>query len=436
MATVTEKRTIDKTAFRPIAKGEPEWLYRMRDRAWEAYQDIPLPSQVDHLWKYTRPKWFLPKSPAEKFEVMPVVSQIEESRMAPLKPDFAAFGCNHGEQVTYTQLSEESREKGVIFLDLMTAIKQHGDLVEKYLGKLIGADFGKFEALNTALWNSGMFLYIPDNVTLDKPIYMHRHPNDKYNMPRLLVVAGENSRATIIDEYAGKGTGQRIGANSVVELFAGQASNIRFVSPQNVPDDASSYVTHRARIEQEAQLYTLFVSLGGDVSKYNLGTILNGRGAHSQMLGILFGSNKQHFDHHTLHHHVSGDTYSNIDFKVVLKDKALSAYTGLIKIEEHTQNCEAFQENRNLLLNRGTRAESIPELEILNDQVKCSHGATVGPIDPEMVFYLRSRGFSYDDAVRAIVIGFIEPLFRQVPDDLRQMMHNLVEFKLNNGTSV
>ncbi|NIP41568.1 MAG: SufD family Fe-S cluster assembly protein [candidate division Zixibacteria bacterium] len=287
-----------------------------------------------------------------------------------------------------------------------------------------------------ALFNSGMFLYIPTNMELEKPVYMHRHPDDKYNMPRLLVVVGDNSRVTIIDDYAGKRNDKPYSANSAVEIFGGQNSQIRFVSPQNLNKESRSYVTQRAQIGQHGRMFSIFVSLGADVSKskYNLGTILDGQGAYSQMLGILFGDEKQHFDHHTLHHHKAGESFSNIDFKVVLKDKALSAYTGLIKIDENTLNCEAFQENRNLLLNKGPRAESIPELEILNDQVRCSHGATVGPIDPEMVFYLKSRGYSTDEAVRTIVSGFIEPLLNAVPEDLRQMMQNMVQFKLNNGT--
>ncbi|MBD3218555.1 MAG: hypothetical protein GF310_09790 [candidate division Zixibacteria bacterium] len=431
---ITETLTEQKVAFRPIAENEPDWLYDLRSRAWDYFQEAEMPSQVEHLWKYTKPKWFMPKEIEKKMSVLPVASEIKDEEIAPLKPEFAAFGCNHGDRITYTQLSEELKSSGIVFEDIQKAITNHPDLVQKYLGRLIGYDFGKFEALNMALFNSGMFLYLPPNIELEKPIYMHRHPDDKYNIPRLLVVVGDNSKATIIDDYAGKANDRPYNANCAVEIFGGQNSQIRFVSPQNLYKESRSYVTQRAQIDQHGRMFSIFVSLGSDVSKFNLGTILNGQGAYSQMLGILFGDEKQHFDHHTMHHHKAGESFSNIDFKVVLKDKALSAYTGLIKIDEKTLNCEAFQENRNLLLNKGARAESIPELEILNDQVRCSHGATVGPIDPEMVFYLKSRGYSTDEAVRTIVAGFIEPLLTAVPEDLRQMMQNMVQFKLNNGT--
>jgi Fe-S cluster assembly protein SufD len=427
---ITETLTDQKILFRAMAKNEPGWLHDLRRRAWEVYQDADLPLRVEHIWKYTKPEWFLPDNIQDRMNVLPQVSKVKENEIAPLKQEFAAFGCNHGERLTYTQIANDLKSSGLIYLDLMNAIQKHGDLVQRYLGKLVGYDFGKFEALNLALWNSGMFLYIPNDLILEKPIYIHRHPDEKYNMARLLVVVGSNSKATIIDDYAGKMIDNSYNANSAIEIFAGQNSDVRFVSPQNINQKSRSYVTQRAQVDRDARYYSIFVSLGADVSKYNLGAILNGKGANSQMLGILFGDGKQHFDHHTTHHHKAGETYSNIDFKVVLKDKALSAYTGLIRIDEKTLNCEAYQENRNLLLNPGTRAESIPELEILNDEVRCSHGATVGPIDPEMVFYLRSRGYSYEEAVKAIVAGFIEPLLLQVPEDLRQMMKNMVEFKL------
>jgi Fe-S cluster assembly protein SufD len=428
---ITDTLKNEKMTFRQIAKTEPGWLYDLRHQAWQFYQDAPLPPRIVHLWKYTKPEWFLPQNIEEQMKVLPIISEIKASEIAPLKPEFAGFGCNRGDIVSYTQLAVDLKDSGIIFTDMPAAVRDHGDLVQKYLGKLIGYDFGKFEALNMALCNSGLFLYLPPNTELERPIYMHRQPNARYNMPRLIIIAGENSKATIIDEYAGRGNG--FYANSAVEIFAEASSRLRYVNPQNLSSTTRSYLTQRARVENDAELYTIFASLGSDVSKNNLGTVLAGRGANSRILGILFGDGKQHFDHHTMHHHTAGNSYSNIDFKVVLKDKALSAYTGLIRIDENTLNCEAYQENRNLLLGKDTRAETIPELEILNDQVSCSHGATVGPIDPDMVFYLKSRGISTDEAVRIIVGGFVEPLLNLIPEDLRQMMRNMVNFKLNNG---
>ena len=159
---------------------------------------------------------------------------------------------------------------------------------------------------------------------------------------------------------------------------------------------------------------------------------MNGPGAESNIYGLLFGTGRQHFDNHTLHRHTSGQTRSNIDFKVVLRDRALSAYTGLIRIENRAKGCEAYQENRNLLLNQGARAETIPELEILNEDVTCTHGATIGPIDPDMVFYLKSRGLTKPEAVQMIVSGFVSNTLKMVPEDLRHRITNFVEQRLDN----
>ncbi len=246
------------------------------------------------------------------------------------------------------------------------------------------------------------------------------------------MIAGKNAKATIIDDYSGSCPDQAL-INSVVELFVGDSSNIRYANTQRLDDNCKSYITQRAKLGRDAGIYSIFGALGGNVSKVNAGSVLAGKGADSRLYGILFGNDQQHFDYHTKHHHTAGETYSNIDVKVVLKDKAVSAYTGLIKINEDALNCEAYQENRNLLLNKGTRAESIPELEILCDQVSCSHGATMGPLDPEMLFYLTSRGISRDDAVKTVIGGFVEPTVQQLPAELRDVVRDIIMAKLGDA---
>jgi Fe-S cluster assembly protein SufD len=215
-----------------------------------------------------------------------------------------------------------------------------------------------------------------------------------------------------------------------VEIFGLQDSRTRYVSLQRQTSAMNSYLTHRARLSQNANMLTVALVFGGAMSKQNFGVILNGEGAESKVSGMLFGTGHQQFDNHTLHHHAAGRTKSNIDFKVVLKDKTTSAYTGLIRIDHDAQVCEAYQENRNLLLNPGTKAESIPELEILNEEVSCSHGATMGPIDPMSLFYLNSRGIPNAEATRMIVGGFVSPTLRHLPADLRERIGSFVEQRL------
>jgi Fe-S cluster assembly protein SufD len=422
-------------AFRMIAEGEPKWLYRLRKDAWEYYLTSPPPERTTNVWRYTDPVEFVLENPEEQFDLLPIITDRSLQVLRQMSLDHSAFGYNQSDLKTLTQMTPELESSGVIFKDLYSAVRENRDLTENYLGKLIGPDFGKFEALNMALWNNGLFLYIPSNLGIDKPIYLHRHPTGKNTVQRLLVVIGENTQVTIIDDYACHCLDKGNLVNSAVELYAGDSSNVRYVNIQRFSADLNAYMTLRNQIGQNTGLKSFFGSVGGLVTKVNSGTILTGRGANSQMYGAIFGNEKQHFDYHTMQHHKSSDSFSNLNFKVVLKDKAMSAYTGLIKIEKDTVNCEAYQENRNLLLNPGTKAESIPELEILTDQVRCTHGATMGPIDPEQIFYLKCRGIEETEAVRMIVSGFMESLLGQIPDDIAKILRDVISVKLEGDTN-
>lgn len=426
MATLTA----DRIDFRPIQGSEPEWLYRMRKRGWDFYHDTPLPPRADHLWRYTDPRIFVMENLEEQSRIVPVKADNLARDLRAMSPEHAAFGYNRSDLLTFAQMTAELADASVIFSDLYSAAVENSDLIKRHLGDLLGPDSGKFEALNMALWNNGLFLFIPDNTVIEKPIYLHRHPTGRYTIQRLLVVVGDNVQATFIDDYSCHCRHQGAVTDSAVEILAGDSVNLKYVNLQRLAEDNSAYVTVRSRIGRDSNMYSLFGGFGGANLKVNTGTILNGRGSSSRMAGVLFADRNQHFDYHTRHHHAAGESYSDLDFKVVLKDKGTSAYTGLIRIEKDAVNCEAYQENRNLLLNEGTRAESIPELEILTDEVRCTHGATMGPIDPEMLFYLKSRGLSKSEAVKAVVSGFLASTLKNAPDESGRDIRKLVDGKL------
>lgn len=419
--------------FRNILKGEPEWLYGLRKESWASYNSQPLPERVTNIWRYTRPEFFLAKESPFVLKLLSPTSDLSNGDKHPLSDKYSAIGYNHIDGTTFVKATPELIESGVIFRDISSAVRQYEHLAGRFLGRLVGHNFGKFEAHNMATWNMGFMIYVPDNTIVDRPILLNRHPAGEVTTTRLLAVVGKNSQLTIIDDYSGASRGQDTNLNSVVEIFGDESSRIRYVNLQRLAAKSRSYISERAEIGRSATIDSIFGALGGSISKVNAGTILNGKGSESRMYGILFGNEQQHFDYHTMHHHKESESLSNINFKVVLKDKAISAYTGLIRIEKETANCEAYQENRNLLLNKGTKAESIPELEIMTDQVRCTHGATMGPIDPEMLFYLKSRGIDHDTAVRTIVSGFVEPTINQMPTDLQNMIRNIVMAKLEGN---
>lgn len=435
----------DKNSRYTIPEISPElergsvWLKEKRYTFRESFNNMPLPRRGLHLWRYTDPNEFVFEQEKisdtafhegydeiEKIELQ----HLEEGHLAAVVTDLGGREINcYG--------AERLAEKGIIVTTLSEALKSHYELIERYLYQLVNNQTGKFEALNSALWNDGIFIYVPNNETVEQPIHLLREAGlaKSRQFHRLLVVAGKNTGLTLVDEYGGGATDENDApslVNSAVEIFGEDNSHIRYVSLQRQAANTRMYLTHRARIEKDALMYTIPLAFGAALSKQNFGVTLNRPGAESNMYGLLFGTGHQQFDNHTLHHHAAGRTLSNIDFKVVLHDKSRSAYTGLIRIEQDAKTCEAYQENRNLLLNKGTKAESIPELEILNEDVQCSHGATVGPIDPMLVFFLQSRGIEYEEAVRMIVTGFVESTLKLLPADIKERLTDFVTRRLED----
>ena len=420
MDKIVLSRTKSPVPFRQIDESEPEWFYRLRRDGWNNYHTSDIPIRASQLWRYTDPA---------KFEIEKLLPS-EFALPSIGNGDNGGPAAEKGELEKNFRITSELKEKGVIFKDLFSAVRMNAALVGKYLGQHTGGDFGRYEALNIALWNRGWFLYIPDNTVVKDPINIKSILHGPYEFRRLLIVVGDNSEATIVDDYLPSEQADNRQYNCVIDLFAGNAANLKYVNLQRANNEARGLVTYRAVIGRDTNLQSIFGGFGGSTVKVNAGVKIDGRGANSRMDGIVFADRKQHFDYHTRHHHTAGDTYSDLDFKVVLKDKSDSAYTGLIRIEKDALNCEAYQENRNLLLNRGARAESIPELEILTDEVRCTHGATMGPIDPEMIFYLRSRGFNRNEAVTAVVEGFVNSILDRVPDNVGQIFREAVAAKL------
>lgn len=384
------------------------WLDSIREAAWKAYQEMPLPDRTAHLWRYTDPKEFVLAEP-----VVP-------------KPD------QRGLSVT---IDPSSREAGAVAIPLVEAACGSADLVQGRLGSLVPADFGKAEALNAALWESGVFVRVPRGVVLDRPIRITATLEDHHpvGLVRTLIVLEPGASATVIEESRGSANGDPHRFNSVTEIFVGQEAQLRYATLQHLGSAVTAHRTVRARLDREARIQTVIASLGAGLDKADIGTRLEGPGADSRMLGLCFADGRRRADHHTVHDHRCERSTSDISFRVVLSGRARSAYTGLIRIARDAPYCEAFQENRNLLLSENSRAESIPELEILTDEVRCTHGATAGPIDAEQLFYLRSRGLSEAGAIRMVVDGFLEKTLEQLPDDLRtsireEMVERMKEF--------
>jgi Fe-S cluster assembly protein SufD len=409
-----EKSGMDivKSEFREMLETEPNWLYQKRRAGWDYYHASPLPLRSDHLWRYTDPGVFLLNDAA---------GRIKTSRNgAPA----SVFLFSDGQS--------DLAARGVVIESLGDAIVKHGDLTREYLYSIIGAEFGKFEALNAALWDSGIFIYIPANSVIDEPIHIAYSPTSDYTARRSLIIIGGNSEVTIVDDYRASDNGDRAYTSSATEIFVGENSTFNYLCLNRLDPGHKLYLTTRAAIDSDVNFKPVYAGFGGENSKINIGTNLEGKGANSRMTGFVYLDGERGTDCHTRQHHKSGESFSDLDFKVVVRDRARSAYTGLIRIEKDAPNCEAFQENRNLLLNEGARAESIPELEILTDQVSCTHGATMGPVDPEMLFFMESRGISEQKAIKLIIEGFFQSTMAKSPEIFKTILSEEINKKLGD----
>jgi Fe-S cluster assembly protein SufD len=414
---------------------QPAWMKSMREKAWNVYKDMPLPDRIPHLWRYTDPA---------KFEYsgngVTKASSGLAAIPASLKKRFdngdisAIVYCGDGNRIKVL-LSPELQKSGVFAGDLAISAREKPELVKPYFGNLVGPDFGKFEALNSAAWEGGIIVHVPKNVIIDKPIHLVTSvPAEGNFVSRLLVILDDGASAALIDEYTGgpeavNGTYSNIAA----ETFLGTNSHLNYMTVQNMRSGANMFFTHRSRTDRDARSFTGIAAFGGHITKANYGTMLEGRGSESLLEGFLLGEKRQHFDQLTVHTHNAPNTLSKLNFKVVLKDRSRSAYSGKIVIDNKAPYSEAYQENRNLLLSPKCRVESIPELEINQDEVRCSHGAAMGPPDSDQLFYLRSRGISENEAIQLIVEGFMDKAIKRVPVILRGHLGEYITNRLTGG---
>src|SRR6266568_676303 len=377
--------TLERTELR----GEPDWLRRRRRSALEAYERLPMPSRTDEEWRRTD------------------IAGLDPSR-------FAKFEHANG------AVSEErDLPKGVI--------------VEPLLFSMVRPDRDRFAALHAAFFTGGNFVFVPDGVTIDEPILGQHfsHESGTSVLPHTLIVAGKGARFNYLDEYIADGDDEAAYRSGSAEIIVGEGAEVGYVAIQKWGRQAWHLADQRARLAKDATLKLFNVTLGARFSKTRVEASLMGPGATAELKGIYFASGEQFFDFHTLLDPRVGNTTSDLLFKGALQDVARTVYAGLIRIEKGAARSDAYQANRNLVLSAKAKATSIPMLEIDNNDVRCTHGATVGPVDPNHLFYLRSRGIPEMTAKRMIVQGFFGQVLDRIPfEQARTMIENELESRL------
>jgi Fe-S cluster assembly protein SufD len=422
---------------------EPDWLREKRQVAWTVFEETPMPTTSDEDWRRTnlkRIKWqnFKPAQTSTLAGKINAVADLPEDIRHAIEEKYPAAGriVLANDQIIYLELDPALAEQGVIFTNLATAITEHSDLVKKYLGtEAVPPSNSKFAALNSALWTAGVFLYVPKEVEIEEPFQaaIVLEGEGSVIMPRTLIVAERFANLTYIEEAISHGShGQALNIG-VVEIYAHDSAQVRYVDVQNWGQDVYNFNIKRAVGRNDSNTIWESGQLGGRLTKTYYDTLLFGNGANMEFNGIYFLEDKQHLDIDTLMHHIGLATSGDLLIHGAAKDKGRSVFTGLIKIDPAAQQTNSYLKNENLLLDRTARADSMPSLEIEANDVRASHGATIGKIDEEYIFYLMSRGISRQTAVRMVVEGFFYKVFDRMHNErVREKLFNAVSVKIGD----
>jgi Fe-S cluster assembly protein SufD len=413
--TLTPTR-FDEAAL-PVPEGEPDTVRDLRKRALEAYHALPVPSQETEEWRYTDLSGLdLDLHPFAEGGGPEAVNRHGVLAAADAAGERAGLQIQRNSEVISTQLSRTAIERGVILTGLDAAAAELPELLERSLHSLVPPDRTKFTALHAAFRTGGTFVYVPRGASVSLPLQTLTYLDADRTavFPHTVLVAEEGSEVTYIDRMVSPDLTSAL-SDGVVEIFAGPGAHVRYVSLQDWGSGVTHLSVQRAEVGRDAEVRSLAVAFGGDLSRTEVESVLAGPGGHSEMLGLYFTDGKQHFDHRSLQDHVAPNCTSDLLYKGALKDTSRVVYSGLIHIAPGARGSDAFQTNRNIVLSDEAKADSIPNLEIENNEVRCSHAASVGPVDDDQVFYLQSRGIPRHRAEQLIVTGFFQEVLDRVP---------------------
>jgi len=414
---------------------ENELVANYRKAAWNLYKKLPMPNIKDEPWRRTDLHLLERESfriPAEKAYLD--YPEVPEDLLQPLTGD------SHGGQVVMmpggvqVEIDEEIEAQGVVFTDLRTAEEEHPEILSKIMGKVVSPEDGKFAAMTSALVQEGVLLYVPRGVHLDKPLHsLLWGPGKALSyFSHIMVYLEENSSVTYVHEAASptERDGQIMHAG-IVEIYVGPAANLRFVELQSWGEHVWNFSHERVKVDRDGNLDWIFGAVGSHLTKNFSDLDLVGRGSTGRMSGFYFTDHDQHLDHDTQQNHLAPNTTSDLLFKGALLGESRSVWQGMIYVAPGASKTDGYQANRNLVLSNEARADSIPGLEIKTDDVRCTHGATVGKIDPEPVFYLQSRGIPKQEAERLVVEGFFDPIMQRIPfDGVRERFQKAIHEKM------
>jgi Fe-S cluster assembly protein SufD len=343
-----------------------------------------------------------------------------------------ALVTQQGRISTVANMPEVFAEQGVIVQSLETAAREHPELVQRYLDhEVVPATAGKFAALNAAFWRGGVFVHVPRGVTAKLPVWAAQSAaasaGPQLALARSLVVVDEGASLIYTDEYASAAAGDVL-SSAVTEVILGDGATIQYLVLEQWDDQVDHFAYHRVHLGRDCHAELVVAATGSRLAKIYMDVAMMGAGSTARISGLIIGNGKQHFDFQSLQDHFAPNCMSDLLVKGALRDEAVSVYSGLIKIRKDAQHSDAYQANRSLILSPKAKADSIPKLEIEANDVRCTHGATMGQVDADQLFYLQSRGFSLEEAQNTLVHGFFQPVIDRIAlEQVRQQIHEAID---------
>ncbi len=400
-----------------LASNGPEWLHGLRRRGIDNFTRLGFPGLRHEAWRGTRVRPIADRDFATVDEYAPNGFTVEALKKTTFEDDdcprIVLVDGHYAPELS----SVSNLPDGVVLTSLAHAMAETPELVEPHLGKLARADENAFVAMNTAFIRDGVFLSIPDNTVVKEPIHIAfaSTRSDTMSHPRVLIVAGRSSQATIVESYVGTGSGYL--TNAVTEIVCGENTVISHCKLQRESTTAFHVATQESIVDSNSHFSTENVSIGGALVRNDINSVLDGEGIDCRMDGLYLATDRQHVDNHTFIRHARPNCHSFELYKGILNGKARAVFNGKIYVDQDAQKTDAKQANNCILLSDDARINTQPQLEIFADDVKCTHGATIGQLDEDAVFYMRTRGISIADARNILVYAFAAEVLERVKVD-------------------
>jgi Fe-S cluster assembly protein SufD len=426
----TDRSILTSFASRPDL---PAWFREQQRAGWAEFAKLPSPTRKDQAWRFSN---------VSALDLGPYVFGAAPSdddgpeileRSVPLHAEAGRLVFADDHLLERDNVPELLRKSGVIFQPLERALVEHEELVRKhFMAQPATLGSARFAALHRAHVRAGTFVYVPRGVELGMPleIFHWLAGENSAVFPHLLLVADEMSKITVLEHFRSLNESTRGLACGVNDLIAGRGASVKYVCTQQWNENVVALQINATTVERDASAMSLNLHRGGAYSRFESLSRLTGEGARSDLLAVAVALGQQEFDARTLQDHACPHTTSDLLYKNALSDRSRTTFGGLIRVEPHAHFTDAYQKVRNLLLSDDAEANSMPGLEILADNVKCSHGATSGQVDEEEMFYLLSRGIPQKVAKRLIVTGFLDEVIGRLGDKkIGDHLRSLIEEK-------